>query len=227
MELRRDVADISRRWWRCTCGLFGRRLHHRHANSLMLWPARTFQAVSHHHKGKGNPTWFLRRRRINIPVNFHVSFTSSSVYNARTDSETDRNVKSRDNQRISPSPKWCWLSLYQAYAWTLPSMLISRGAKSWWGCSDSDSGLLIDFDSGSDSDSESDTKCRINNTLIVERVPVSQRKKKCDISFWLRLSFLRTELLYPSYHSSLTISSGSVMASWWSPETSRGGGPVP
>ena len=36
----------------------------------------------------------------------------------------------------------------------------NRGAESWWGCSDSgsDSGLLIDSESGSDSDSGSDTK---------------------------------------------------------------------
>ena len=30
-----------------------------------------------------------------------------------------------------------------------------RHAELWWGCSDSDSGLLIDSDSGSDSDSDS------------------------------------------------------------------------
>ena len=34
----------------------------------------------------------------------------------------------------------------------------NRGAESWWGCSDSDSGLLID----SDSDSGSDTKYTSN-----------------------------------------------------------------
>ena len=53
-----------------------------------------------------------------------------------------------------------------------------RGAESWWGCSDSgsdsDSGLLID----SDSDSGSDTKYKINNTLIVEQVSAAQAKKK-------------------------------------------------
>ena len=51
-----------------------------------------------------------------------------------------------------------------------------RGAESWWGCFDSDSGsdseLLIGSDSGSDSDpdsdSGSDTKYKINSTLIVE-----------------------------------------------------------
>ena len=45
----------------------------------------------------------------------------------------------------------------------------TRGAESWWGCSDSDSGsdsgLLIDSHSGSGSN----TKYKINNTLIVER----------------------------------------------------------
>ena len=43
-----------------------------------------------------------------------------------------------------------------------------RGAESWWGCSDSDSGsaLLIDSDSGSDPGS--DAKYKISNTLIVE-----------------------------------------------------------
>ena len=42
-------------------------------------------------------------------------------------------------------------------------MALARGAESWWGCSDfdsgSDSGLLIDSDS--DSDSGSDTKYNI------------------------------------------------------------------
>ena len=48
--------------------------------------------------------------------------------------------------------------------------VLSRGAESWWGCSSSrsDSGLLIDSDSGSDSGSGSDSKYEINNTLIVE-----------------------------------------------------------
>ena len=45
-----------------------------------------------------------------------------------------------------------------------------RGAESWWGCSDSDSGsgsaLLIDSDAGSDPGS--DAKYKISNTLIVE-----------------------------------------------------------
>ena len=50
----------------------------------------------------------------------------------------------------------------------------TRGAESWWGCSDSgsDSGLLIDSDSGSH------TKYKINNTLIVERVSAVQAKKE-------------------------------------------------
>ena len=54
----------------------------------------------------------------------------------------------------------------------------ARGAESWWGCSDS--GLLIDFDSdsSSDSDSWSDTKYKINNTLIVERVCAVKARKR-------------------------------------------------
>ena len=64
----------------------------------------------------------------------------------------------------------------------------ARGAESWWGCSDSDSdsGFLIDSDIGSDSNSDSgpDTKYKINNTLIVERVfAVQAKQKKCDISY--------------------------------------------
>ena len=61
-----------------------------------------------------------------------------------------------------------------------------QGAESWWGCSDSDSdsGLLIDSDSGSDSDSGYDTKNKINNTLIVERVfAVQAKQKRRDISY--------------------------------------------
>ena len=57
------------------------------------------------------------RRLIKFPVNFQTSFTSISVYNARIGSETDRNAKSRNNQRISRTPKWCKLSLYQVHAW--------------------------------------------------------------------------------------------------------------
>ena len=56
----------------------------------------------------------------------------------------------------------------------------SRDAESWWGCSDSDtgsdSGLLIDSDSGSDSGS--DTKYKIDKTLIVERVSAVNARKK-------------------------------------------------
>ena len=59
-----------------------------------------------------------------------------------------------------------------------------RGAESWWGCSDSDSGLLFDSDSESDSDSGPDTKYKINNTLIVERVfAVQAKQKQRDISY--------------------------------------------
>ena len=60
----------------------------------------------------------------------------------------------------------------------------SRGAESWWGCSDSDSdsdtGLLIDSDFGSDSDSDSgpDTKYKMNNIFIVEGVSAAQAKKE-------------------------------------------------
>ena len=48
----------------------------------------------------------------------------------------------------------------------------SRGAESWWGCSDS----------GSDSDSGFGANYEINSTLIVERVYAIQAKKKRDIS---------------------------------------------
>ena len=58
----------------------------------------------------------------------------------------------------------------------MDGLLCTKGAGSWWGCSDSgsDSRLLID----SDSDSGSDTKYRINNTLIVERVSAAQARKR-------------------------------------------------
>ena len=61
--------------------------------------------------------------------------------------------------------------------------LESRGAESWRGCSDSDSGsdsgFLIDSDSGSDSDSDSGshTKYKIHTTFIVEQVSAVQAKK--------------------------------------------------
>ena len=48
---------------------------------------------------------------------------------------------------------------------------LSRGAESWYGCSDSDSGS----DSDPDSDSGTDTKYNINNTLMVQSV---QAKKE-------------------------------------------------
>ena len=51
--------------------------------------------------------------------------------------------------------------------------LVSRGAESWWGCSDSDSNCDLWFDK----------KSKINDTLIIERVSsVQERKKKRDIS---------------------------------------------
>ena len=59
----------------------------------------------------------------------------------------------------------------------------SRGAESWWGCSDSDSdsGFLAGSDPGSDSDSDSDSepdaKYKINKTLIVDRVSAVRAKK--------------------------------------------------
>ena len=65
-------------------------------------------------------------------------------------------------------------------------ILAIRGAESWWGRSDSDSdsGPLIDSDSGSDSDSGPDTKYEINNTLIVERFfAVQAKQKKPDTSY--------------------------------------------
>ena len=63
-------------------------------------------------------------------------------------------------------------------------LLDTRGAESWWGCSDSESGSLIDSGSDSDSGSESDTKYKTNNTLIVGRVSAVQTKKKeLDISY--------------------------------------------
>ena len=62
--------------------------------------------------------------------------------------------------------------------------ILFRGAESCWGCSDSDSGLLID----SDSDSGSDTKYRINNTLIVERVSAVQARKR-NVTFPIGFGF--------------------------------------
>ena len=78
-------------------------------------------------------------------------------------------------------------------AWTLQS----RGAESWWGCFDShsDSGLLIDSDSGTD------TKYKTNNTLIVEGVSAVQAKKR-NVTFPIDFVF-RTGDFYPSYLSCL------------------------
>ena len=67
-------------------------------------------------------------------------------------------------------------------------IILARGTELWWGCSDSysgsDSGLLIDSDSGSGSDSDpvSDKKYKINNTLIVDRVSTVQASKR-DVTF--------------------------------------------
>ena len=71
----------------------------------------------------------------------------------------------------------------------------TRGAESWWDCSDSgsdsDSGLLIDSDSGSDSDSGFDPKYEINNTLLVEWVSAVQAKKTWH--FLLTLAFIPSD----------------------------------
>ena len=118
--------------------------------------------------------------------------------------------------RFTYHPSIVWLSCFL--------ILYSRGAVSWWGCSDSgpDSGLLIDSHSGSDA------KYEINNTLIFERNSAVQAKKtKHEISYWLWLAFLRMEDLYHSYHSCLIFSSESVVAWWRSTESSHGGIPVP
>ena len=67
---------------------------------------------------------------------------------------------------------------------------VTRGAESWWGCSDSETGLLIDSDSGSDSDSDlgSDAKYKINNTLIVERVSAVEARKR-NVTFPIDFGF--------------------------------------
>ena len=65
---------------------------------------------------------------------------------------------------------------------------------SWWGCSDSDSrsdsGVLIDSNSGSDPDPDSgpDAKYKINSTLIVERVSAVQARKR-DVTFPIDFGF--------------------------------------
>ena len=65
---------------------------------------------------------------------------------------------------------------------------VTRGAESWWGCSDSETGLLIDSDSGSDSDLGSDAKYKINNTLIVERVSAVEARKR-NVTFPIDFGF--------------------------------------
>ena len=79
----------------------------------------------------------------------------------------------------------------------------SRGAESWWICSDSDSdidsGLLIDPDSDSDSGSGSgsDAKYRINNTLIVERVPTVQAEKNVTFAIDFPVHSLGRKVFIP------------------------------
>ena len=82
----------------------------------------------------------------------------------------------------------------------LKQLPIGRGEGSWWGCSDSssdsDSGLLTD--SGSYSDSGSDTKYKINNTLIVGQVSAAQaKKKKRDISIDFGLHSFGRKIFIP------------------------------
>ena len=60
---------------------------------------------------------------------------------------------------------WCIQSRYQD----------TRGVESWWGYSDSESGLLNDYNSSSDSNSGSDKKYKITNTLIVKHVLAKQK----------------------------------------------------
>ena len=79
----------------------------------------------------------------------------------------------------------------------------SMGAESWWGCSDSDPGLLINSGSDSDSYSGPGTKYEINNTLIVERVSAVQAKKE-TWHFLLTLNFIRS-YGSTSFHLSLTL----------------------
>ena len=84
------------------------------------------------------------------------------AYRKKDVEETDKQITGEETRqsgaqirRSSAEKKW---------RGTIPI----RGAESWWGCSDSDSGsaLLIDSDSGSDPGS--DAKYKISNTLIVE-----------------------------------------------------------
>ena len=90
----------------------------------MLWPP---QLIFHHYTSKCNIVWVLRRRRINFPVSFHIPSTSFLVYNVRTGSETNLNVKSTNNRRISPTSKW-WKSLLKdAHTWALRSRHIRNG----------------------------------------------------------------------------------------------------
>ena len=74
-------------------------------------------------------------------------------------------------------------------------------AESWWGFSNSDSGLLIDSDS--DSNSRSDTKYKINNTLV-GRVSAVQTKK-INVTFRIDFGFPSFGRdIYTSYHTCLS-----------------------
>ena len=113
------MVDKSCRWWRCTCIVLLKPTASPSPRLNDDLTRQDFPGCLPPPYSKCNPAWFLHRRRIYFPINFHISFTSFSVYNARSGSEADRNVKYRSNQRISPTRKWCDLSLHQAHAWTL------------------------------------------------------------------------------------------------------------
>ena len=89
------------------------------------------------------------------------------------------------------------------------SMVCSRGAESWWDCSDSgpDSGLLIEFYS----DAGFDMKYKINNTLIVEQLSAVQEKNEACHLLDFGFHSFGGENRYPSYQSRLIMSSESVM----------------
>ena len=72
-----------------------------------------------------------------------------------------------------------------------------QGVESWWGCSDSDSGLLIDSVSGSDCDSGSDTKYKINNTLIVGGVSTVRAKKNGTFRIYFGFHSFERKIFIP------------------------------
>ena len=83
-----------------------------------------------------------------------------------------------------------------------------RGAGSWWGWSDSGSGLLIDSDSCSDSDSDygSDTKYKMSSTVIVERVSAVQATKR-NVTFPIHFGFhsFGRKIFNPSYLTPISV----------------------